>query len=212
MVTRAWRALRESGLPHLLDAVPGQDAILLGFDAVGLARAPENEAGALGEAVVRAVDRVLHAPDEPCVSDPTGLLEVPFCTCPACAMDLSEVASQTGMSEQQVVDLFRGQPYVVRFIGFSPGFSYLAGLPDSLNVPRLDQPRPSVPAGSVAIASGQAGIYPSATPGGWRLIGRTPIRLFEPSSATPCRLGPGDRVRFVPIDHERFDRVSRETT
>lgn len=112
--------------------------------------------------------------------------------------DLAQVAVSCGMRPPDVVALHSGAEYTVAFIGFQPGFPYLIGLPEDLAVPRLASPRVRVPAGSVAIADQYTGIYPDATPGGWRLIGRTEFTLFDPASAAPAFLAPGDRIRFVP--------------
>jgi KipI family sensor histidine kinase inhibitor len=111
--------------------------------------------------------------------------------------DLPEVAKSTGLSEDEVVAAHAGAAYEVRFIGFSPGFPYLAGLPERLFTPRRAAPRTRVPAGSVAIAGAQAGIYPFGSPGGWSLIGRTEFVLFDPALPAGAVLEPGDHVRFV---------------
>ena len=108
------------------------------------------------------------------------------------------------MSPADVAALHSGVEYFVDFIGFTPGFPYLGGVPARLATPRLDQPRTRVPAGSVGIAGNQTGIYPSATPGGWRLIGRTPLRIFDAARDPATRLQMGDRVRFIPIDPPQF--------
>ena len=98
--------------------------------------------------------------------------------------------------------------YTVATIGFAPGFPYLSGLDPALALPRLATPRLRVPAGSVAIGGAQTGVYPRESPGGWRLIGRTPLRLFDPLRMPPSTLAPGDRVRFVAIDDEAFAAAS----
>ncbi|MDR7331923.1 5-oxoprolinase subunit PxpB [Roseateles asaccharophilus] len=112
--------------------------------------------------------------------------------------DLGDVATHCGLSPDEVVRRHAAAEYVVYFIGFQPGFAYLGGLDGSLHTPRRDQPRTSVPAGSVGIGGAQTGIYPLATPGGWQLIGRTALPLFDPLADPPTLLAPGDRVRFVP--------------
>ncbi|MET8758105.1 5-oxoprolinase subunit PxpB [Lentzea sp. NPDC004782] len=111
--------------------------------------------------------------------------------------DLDLVAETANVSPEEVVRLHTGATYEVAFCGFAPGFGYLTGLPPSLQQPRLDSPRTKVPAGSVGIAGEFTAAYPRATPGGWRLIGRTDITLFDPKAETPALLQPGDRVRFV---------------
>ena len=113
--------------------------------------------------------------------------------------DLQDVADLAGLSKDEVISLHSSVEYVAAFIGFQPGFPYLLGLPEQIACPRLDTPRVKVPRGSVAIGGAYAGIYPAATPGGWRLIGTTDLALFDPSREQPSLLAPGDRVRFVPV-------------
>jgi KipI family sensor histidine kinase inhibitor len=113
--------------------------------------------------------------------------------------DLEDVARHTGLPAERVVELHASVEYLVYFLGFSPGFPYLGGLPAELATPRLPAPRKLVPGGSVAIGGGQTGIYPVDSPGGWRIIGRTPLRLFDAQASPPALLAMGDRVRFVPI-------------
>jgi len=111
--------------------------------------------------------------------------------------DLDAVAAECGLTPEEVVARFCAATYTVAFVGFAPGFPYLIGLPPELEVARLPSPRPRVPAGAVAIAGPFAGVYPSATPGGWRLLGAAEISLFDPAATPPARLAAGDRVRFV---------------
>ncbi|MEF3111075.1 5-oxoprolinase subunit PxpB [Raoultella sp. WB_B2P2-3] len=112
--------------------------------------------------------------------------------------DLAEVARHCGLTEKQVVELHSSVEYVVWFLGFQPGFPYLGGLPERLAMPRRAEPRLQVAAGSVGIGGAQTGIYPLATPGGWQLLGRTPLALFDAQRKEPALLRSGDRVRFVP--------------
>jgi len=112
--------------------------------------------------------------------------------------DLDAVAMECGLSVDRVIELHAATAYEVLFAGFAPGFAYLGELPAAIRVPRLATPRTRVPAGSVAIAGSMTAIYPQASPGGWRLIGRTDARLFDPAATPPALLRPGDRVRFVP--------------
>jgi len=130
---------------------------------------------------------------------------IPVCYCPACGPDLADIAEMGGLSVEDAASLHAAADYAVAMIGFLPGFPYLAGLPDALRVPRLDAPRIRVPAGSVAVAGGMACVYPSDSPGGWRLIGRTPIRLFDPLADPPSALAVGDRVRFIAVPHDAIE-------
>jgi KipI family sensor histidine kinase inhibitor len=123
--------------------------------------------------------------------------------------DLEFVAEYNGMTPEEVIEIHSKPVYRVYFLGFLPGFAYLGGMDERIATPRLEKPRLKVPAGSVGIAGKQTGIYPLESPGGWRLIGRTPLRLFNPSKEPPTLLQPGDRVKFVPIDEEEFEELYR---
>jgi len=127
-------------------------------------------------------------------------LSIPICYGGVDGPDLAAVAGEVNLSEKEVIQLHSQAVYTVAAVGFSPGFPYLTGLPDRLNVPRRATPRQEVAAGSVAIAGGQAGIYPFASPGGWHILGRTSLRLFDPLSSQPALLRVGDRVKFLPVD------------
>jgi len=135
-------------------------------------------------------------------------LEVPVSYGGEFGPDLDEVASLCGISPAQVIELHMSVVYVVYFLGFVLGFAYLGELPEALAMPRLAKPRRSVPAGSVGIAGKQTGIYPFAVPGGWRLIGRTPVAMFRGDRTNMSFLSIGDRVRFTSISNSRF--ASRE--
>jgi KipI family sensor histidine kinase inhibitor len=124
--------------------------------------------------------------------------------------DLADVCKLHGISPAQAIELHSSATYLVYFLGFVPGFAYLGGLPERLVTPRLAAPRRKVPAGSVGIAGNQTGVYPFATPGGWRLIGRTPIAMFRADREELSLLSIGDRVRFTPISPERFAALEKE--
>ncbi|NIG15393.1 hypothetical protein C1N60_14095 [Pantoea sp. SGAir0184] len=125
-------------------------------------------------------------------------VEIPVVYGGAGGPDLVEVARAADLTSQQVVELHSSADYVVYFIGFQPGFPYLGGLDERLHTPRRAEPRLVVPGGSVGIGGSQTGIYPLAAPGGWQLIGHTPLSLFDPQQQPPTLLRPGDSVRFVP--------------
>lgn len=129
-------------------------------------------------------------------------------TIPTCyaGEDLPDVAAHAGLSIAEVIRRHSEQTYLVYAVGFSPGFPYLGGLPPELATPRLASPRTRVPAGSVAIGGQQTGVYPQESPGGWRLIGRTYLRIFDPQRDEPALLAAGDRVQFVPISEAQYRR------
>lgn len=132
---------------------------------------------------------------------------VPVCYDAAMAPDLDRVARLTGLTAAEVVALHQSGRYLAELIGFMPGFAYMSGMDAQLNVPRLPQPRPVVPAGALGITGHQCAVYPTATPGGWNLIGRCPIRLFDPRLPQPCHIGLGDVVTFESISPAQFDRL-----
>lgn len=134
---------------------------------------------------------------------------IPFCCGAVFAPDLPVVCAHAGLVADEAIRRFSAATYHVAFLGFAPGFPYLLGLPPELATPRLDRPRIHVQAGSVGIAGEQTGIYPAETPGGWRIVGRTPLRLFAPARQPMSLLLPGDEVRFTPIDERRFEELSQ---
>lgn len=121
--------------------------------------------------------------------------------------DLADVAAFAGCSADEVVARHARGRYHVYMLGFLPGFAYLGGVEASIGMPRRSSPRPTVPPGSVGIAGAQTGVYPYASPGGWQLIGRTPLVMFDPARATPALLAPGDTVRFVPMTDAEWERL-----
>ena len=132
------------------------------------------------------------------------LVEIPVCYGGEFGPDLQNVADSHGLTADRAIELHASTTYTVYFLGFAPGFAYLGEVAEELVTPRLATPRKSVPAGSVGIAGSQTGVYPIATPGGWRLLGRTPVPMFRPESAQMSLLSIGDRVRFVSISREQF--------
>lgn len=136
------------------------------------------------------------------------VIEIPVCYGGDLGPDLPDVARHAGLSADQVVALHAAGDYTVCMLGFLPGFAYLWGLDERLATPRLETPRVSVPAGSVAIGGAQTGVYPMASPGGWRIIGSTPARLYDPHRDEPIPYAAGDVLRFVPIDRQRYDELA----
>lgn len=133
------------------------------------------------------------------------IVEIPVCYGGELGPDLEFVADHNGLTPDEVIAIHSGGEYLVYMIGFAPGFPYLGGLSDRIAAPRRPSPRLAIPAGSVGIAGMQTGVYPIETPGGWQLIGRTPLALFRPDEDPPSLLQAGDIVRFRPISREEFD-------
>ncbi|MDQ1752899.1 MAG: hypothetical protein QOE71_3955 [Pseudonocardiales bacterium] len=176
--------LSRPALAGIVAVVPAARTVLVEFDPAIISRV------ALSELVETAV--AAAAPDVIMTSDPVTL---PVYYDGA---DLAEIAARVGESVEAVIARHTKPDYIVQFCGFSPGFAYLTGLDHRLQLPRLDSPRPSVPAGSVGVAGEFTGVYPRSSPGGWRLLGHTDATLFDPGRSQPATLTPGTRVRFVP--------------
>ncbi len=135
---------------------------------------------------------------------------IPVCYDPACGLDLHEVASRTGLAPADVVACHGATVYHVYMIGFTPGFPYLGDLPAQLTLPRRENPRTQVPSGSVAIATTMTAVYTLPSPGGWHVLGRTPVPLWNRRRNPPSLLAPGDQVRFVPIGMDEYERIARQ--
>lgn len=138
------------------------------------------------------------------------VLEIPCCYGGLYGEDLAGLAELTGLSEKEIIDIHAGTEYRVYMLGFLPGFVYLGGMDERIAAPRLNSPRVSIPAGSVGIGGSQTGVYPMASPGGWRLIGMTPVSFYDPKRENPVLCEAGDYIRFVPISPEEYERQKKE--
>ncbi len=184
-------AIEDQDIPGVIDLVPTYRSLLVQYDPSQIsihelqASVLEVEEGLAERATEEP--RVVHIPT--LYGDEHG-------------PDLEFVAEHAGLTPEEVVSIHSGTDYLVYMMGFTPGFPYLGGLSDRLATPRLATPRVETPSGSVGIAGSQTGVYPAASPGGWRLIGRTPLMLFDPKREPPSMLSAGDFVRFVPLTDE----------
>jgi len=197
--------LRAAALPGIRDIAPAYASVCVHYDIAALAGA----AGAgslhqrlteqLGEIAAKFFEAKTAGTDTEAGGE-SPMLEIPVRYGGEFGPDLGDVAAQAGIDEQAVIERHANGDYRVAMLGFMPGFPYLLGLDESLHTPRRASPRTRVPAGSVAIGGAQTGIYPRELPGGWQLIGRTPLVLFDPTRGQPALLQPGQRVRFRAID------------
>jgi len=199
------RSLAEYLLAHpiagVVDVVPAFTTVAIHYRPEAVGDGAPNEPPYLR--LCRSIERIL-AQGVTRTHAGARVVDVPVCYGGEFGPDLDEVAVLRELTPQQVIELHAASPHQVYMLGFAPGFPYLGGLDPRLEMPRRATPRTKVAAGSVAIAREQSAIYSIETPGGWNLLGRTPLRLFTPEADPPCLLQPGDNVRFVPITAEQF--------
>ncbi len=189
--------LRKSG--DWIECVAGIESCVARFDVASID-------------VDTAQTRLLVALDTvpPAADIEERLVEIPVCYGGAHGPDLGDICEQLGLSREEIIALHSGREYRVDMLGFTPGFAFIGGLDDALNVPRRREPRVRLEAGSIGIAGGRTGIYTLAGPGGWPVIGRTPLKLFDAHADEPFGLRAGMRVKFVPIEPSEFGHPEGE--
>jgi inhibitor of KinA len=192
-VTKLLRLLESEPVEGIRNLLPAYCSLLVKFDVLKLEQ--DELEGILRQYLDRLEEVRLPEPRQ---------VEIPVCYGDEFGPDLNDVASMHRMAQSKIIELHASADYVAYFLGFVPGFAYLGGLPEALATPRLATPRRNVPSGSVGIAGDQTAVYPLATPGGWRLIGRTPTAMFRPDRTNMSLLSIGDHVRFNPISREQF--------
>ena len=193
------RAIEKLGMAGVLDLVPTYRSILINYDPLTL---PPDE---LEERVRELTQDLDETP-----TAASRVVELPTSYGGDHGPDLGYVAGHNGLTEDEVIALHSSTDYPVYMMGFTPGFTYLGGMSEKIATPRLQTPRTAIPAGSVGIAERQTGVYPIESPGGWQLIGRTPVRLFDPSKRPPVIAEPGDYIRFVPVSTDEYLRILEE--
>ena len=135
------------------------------------------------------------------------IFEIPVCYGGEYGPDIQNIAEHAGLSQEEVIQIHSSRDYLIYMLGFLPGFTYLGGLDERLHTPRLANPRIRIPAGSVGIGGSQTGIYPLDSPGGWQLMGMTPVKTYDPSRETPILVEAGDYIRFVPVEEEEYLQI-----
>ena len=194
-------AIRVRGVPWIRDVVPALCGIALHFDPFhpGLPDVVLDASRELLEECFKSASKF---------EDSGRTVEVPVCYEPFFALDIEDVAAATKLSAQNIQKLHTSAQHWVLMVGFSPGQPYIGGLDPKLSIPRRATPRTRMPMGAVAIANAQTAVYPYETPGGWSIIGRTPLRVFDPAREPASLFAPGDRVRFVSIARIEFDKLA----
>jgi inhibitor of KinA len=209
----ALQKLQSVMIPGVIELAPAYTSVAVFFDPIAVAKAaePSHEvfdwlAARVRAAVAVAADRGRRRGT---ARPGVRLVEIPVCYDPEFALDIDDVGRRANISQNEVIRLHAAAEYRVACIGFVPGFPFLAGLPKKLATPRRDVPRKQIPPGSVGIGGAQTGVYPLCSPGGWNLIGRTPLRLFDPEKNPPALLRAGDRVRFRSITRDEFETLTQ---
>ena len=212
-VLRVFQLLQRSDIPGVIELAPAYTSVAVFFDPLRVLKsngAVEEGFDQLAAKIRSTITPASRRRRRRTAASAPRLIEIPVCYDAEFGFDLNRVAEHTKLSEREIVDLHGAGEYRVACIGFVPGFTFLSGLPKNLATPRRDVPRKEIPAGSVGIGGAQTGIYPLRSPGGWNLIGRTPLRLFDPTKNPPTLLCPGDRVRFRAITREEFEAVHED--
>jgi inhibitor of KinA len=212
-VLQTFQQLRSAAIPGVIEVAPAYTSVAVFFDPIALAKTSVSAEQAF-DGFVERVRRVVAAGADrggrvKTATRDVRRIEIPVCYDPEFGLDLDRVVEHAEISASEVVDLHSAAQYRVSCIGFVPGFPFLTGLARKLATPRRTTPRKEIPPGSVGIGGAQTGIYPLRSPGGWNLIGRTPLRLFDPTKNPPALLQAGDQVRFRPITREEFNSLKR---
>ena len=196
-VSSAARRIREQEIKGVTDMIPAFVSLLVCYDPLVIS----------GKALRARLETVLQEKTE-ARETARRVFEIPVCYGGEYGPDLAAIAIHAGLTEREVVDIHTSRDYLVYMLGFLPGFCYLGGLDERIHTPRLETPRLKIPAGSVGIGGSQTGIYPLESPGGWQLMGKTPVKTYDPDREVPILLQAGDYIRFVEISEAEFRRIS----
>ena len=191
--------LEQSKLPGIVEIVPTYRSLMVHYDPGVILFAP----------LVEKIRGLLRRMENTCIP-PSDVLEIPVLYGGEYGPDLPFVAQHSGKTMEEVVRLHTAPEYLIYMLGFAPGFTYLGGMCSKISTPRLQQPRVTIPAGSVGIAGSQTGVYPIDSPGGWQLIGRTPVRMYDPNRAQPILPKAGEYIKFYPISQEEFHVIAAQ--
>ncbi|HCD71729.1 5-oxoprolinase subunit PxpB [Thermovirga lienii] len=193
------RALENKNIPGIKELIPTYRSLAIYFDPLEI---PLEK--------LKSTLTSLSTMDEENITTGGTLIVIPVCYGGELGPDIENVAQHNNLSVEEVIEIHSRPDYYCYMLGFTPGFSYLGGMDERIATPRLETPRTLIPAGSVGIAGKQTGIYPIDSPGGWQLIGRTPLKMFDPKSEKPTLIEAGYWVRFKPISFEEYQSISSE--
>ncbi|MCC8127737.1 MAG: 5-oxoprolinase subunit PxpB [Clostridiales bacterium] len=188
--------MREQHIEGIVDTIPTYCSLLINYDPRVIRY----------EEMKNRLEALLRL-DIKLDSGNRTIVEIPVCYGGEFGPDMAFIAEHAGLSEQEVIKIHSSKDYLIYMLGFLPGFTYLGGLDERIFTPRLANPRLEIPAGSVGIGGSQTGIYPMDSPGGWQLMGKTPVKTYDPNRKEPILVEAGQYIRFVPIDRAEYDRI-----
>jgi len=196
-ITTLVRLIKEQQFEGIVDMIPSYCALLITYDPRVMSY------GTIKERVEKLLELDIEAKEEGTIK----VYEIPVCYDGEFGPDLDNIAKLAGMSKEEVIALHSASDYLIYMMGFMPGFPYLGGLDERIHTPRLDNPRLKIAEGSVGIGGASTGIYPLESPGGWQLMGRTPVKTYDPSREEPILLESGNYIRFVPISEAEYEEI-----
>lgn len=188
--------MREQHIEGVVDVIPSFCALLINYDP-----------RVIGYEEIKSRIKDLLRVEIKAGSERKKIFEIPVCYGGEFGPDIKTIADHAGLTEEEVIEIHSSRDYLIYMLGFLPGFCYLGGLDERIFTPRLASPRIKIDAGSVGIGGSQTGIYPLDSPGGWQLMGKTPVKTYDPDREVPILVEAGDYIRFVPIDEEEFYRI-----
>ena len=192
--------IKKENIDGIIELVPTYCSLLINYDVLKIDY----------NTLVEKLKTFLNNNLETAEGEEVTLVEIPTLYNDEVGPDLSYVAEHNKISKEEVIKIHTGTDYLVYMLGFMPGFTYLGGMSEKIATPRLESPRLQIYPGSVGIAGKQTGMYPSMSPGGWRIIGRTPLKLYNPDSDTPVYISSGDYVRYVSISEEEYNDILKK--
>lgn len=199
-IRRLMVALKEENVDGIIEMVPTYCSMLISYDPCKINYNNLRD----------IVEKVYKKGMETYEDEEVTLVEIPTLYNDECGPDLGYVADYNKLSKEEVIKIHTGTDYLVYMLGFMPGFTYLGGMSEKIACPRLESPRLQILPGSVGIAGKQTGMYPSLSPGGWRIIGRTPLKLYNPENDIPVYINSGDYIRYISITKEQYEEIEKE--
>ena len=192
--------IKKENIDGIIELVPTYCSLLVNYDVLKIDY----------KSLVEKLKTLLNDDNETGEDEEVTLIEIPTLYNDECGPDLAYVAEYNKLSKEEVIKIHTGTDYLVYMLGFMPGFTYLGGMSEKIATPRLESPRLQIYPGTVGIAGKQTGMYPSMSPGGWRIIGRTPLKLYNPDSETPVYISSGDYIRYISISEEEYNDILKK--